>query len=78
MTGIRARFAHLLRERRPYLPAPLDTRRGLADRVGVAPSVIVNYEDETIFPSTPTLLRLMHVLEITPADLLGVDADVTP
>ena len=59
-------FGQRMREQRKALGI---SRTELAQRLGVSPSAIGNYEQDTSFPKEPVLLRLFDCLETDPNTL---------
>lgn len=66
---IRFRFAALLRERRPGLPAPLNTQEGLAEHLGVRQPAVSAWERGLSLPTIPLFLQLLDLLGVSPDDL---------
>lgn len=50
------------------------TQEILAQRIGVTPSAVGNYEREISFPKEAVLMRLFGALECSPNELLGEEA----
>lgn len=59
-------FGQRMREQRKALGI---SRTELAQQLGVSPSAIGNYEQDTSFPKEPVLLRLFDCLETDPNTL---------
>ena len=47
------------------------TQEGLAEAIGVKRSSLAAWERDTSFPLVPNLLKLCHLLQMTPNDLLA-------
>lgn len=50
------------------------TQEILAQKIGVTPSAVGNYERDISFPKEAVLMRLFGALECSPNELLGEDA----
>lgn len=73
----RQRLGSILRQNRRSIEPPI-SQKDVADRLGLAQSVISDWERGESWPSVHSLLALIRLLGIDPAELLDVLDDARP
>lgn len=73
----RQRLGSLLRQSRRSIEPPI-SQKDVAEALGIAQSAVSDWERGESWPSVLSLLTLIRLLGIDPADLLGVVEDDQP